>query len=234
MSLFLVISNQTDFRRRLNQLICYGLDSNRCLLAKSFSHAKKHIASTALIQSVIIDSRMNQEECADFFASYRKGRLANSCFIEVVCDGERKCELVADSMLRGFHGLLCEPLSFDSLQELTALAHNVQLNESSVRLRAATGLLLSQARSEKLNENGAKESESSETDMWERVQDACHWYKDVMAESLTGRVCLDISPVSPPLRMKVAKRIAATAKASKIKARTYFSSAVPSFTNRKK
>ncbi len=234
MSLFLVISNDSDFRGRLNQLVCFGKAKNRCLLAKTFSHAKKHIASNALIQAVMIDARMDREKCADFFATYRKGRLAHSCFIEILTNGEQKYDLVADSMLRGYHGLLCEPLTFDAVEEITTLAQTVHLNESSIRLRAATGLLLTKAKAEKLGSEGAKENQTSQNDMWNQVQDACHWYKDVMAESLTGRVSLDISPISPPLRIKAAQRIAATAKATKAKARTYFSSAVPSFTNRKK
>lgn len=184
MELALIVSERMDTRRLLRQFLQFSNSFEQVASTKAFDEALWHLVETPQYNFVFIGSEFESEATASFITSARKGETKKSKkkFILVFREGEQNPEKVAQSMMLGFHAFLCEPFSADAIAEITQLAGKVSQQQTALRLKAATGILLSDVCEDSDDEEDAS---SKETDLWEQSKKSCEYYNKVTSESVT-------------------------------------------------
>lgn len=133
-----------------------------------------------------ISGEFDANDIVSFLDRLRRiDRSGSSANILLLSHGSTNSDLVAQHMLCGMHGFLCEPYSEEGLRDSIRLARSVALQQSGDRLRAAAGLMLYDIMDEHESSKGAQVKGK---DLWTRVKETCDTYKQLTGESVTNAV----------------------------------------------
>lgn len=179
----IVISKKLHIRTRMRQLIAHieGLD---CTVSVNALHdAETLFESKRWFRFVFVGSEFSPHECAAFIENARRSESdTQKCiFILVFTEGEQSAEGVANRLVAGFHGFLCEPISLGAFLELAELAERVSQQRTIFRLKAATGILMSDLKDEP--------ESSASANLLVQSLDNCASYNARTKESLTVALC---------------------------------------------
>lgn len=180
----LLISSRTQLKSKLRQVLAHLKGLHVAAATSDLVEAKEIIAIQPFFHFMFFGTDMPEEATAKFISEAKRKRSSDgdkTVFILVFEGGEANQQKVAARMMAGFHGFLCEPFSFDSVRELAGLAELVSDQKTVVRMKAATGILLSDL----TDQEPASKVVGAPADLWEKSQRSCHWYNKVTNESLT-------------------------------------------------
>jgi len=194
----LIISPIMEQRIKLQRLLDHMAAFSNVDSVHSLDEATGKFTATKKIQFVFINEQFDDSDTAEFISAAKGSRAyANSAFIMLNTSNEQHKDTIANHMIVGFHGFLFEPYSEDSIFEVVSLSGRVQEQESSARLKAATGLMLTDTIAEM---NGNAE-DPVHKDTWEKVKHSCEEYKKITGESLTLAVVGALEKMSPANRL---------------------------------
>ncbi|MCB0343553.1 MAG: hypothetical protein KDD66_00475 [Bdellovibrionales bacterium] len=146
---------------------------------------------------VFIDETFDNIAFASFIENAKRTQGAKLARFVLLCDDKhRDREIIANGMMAGFHAFLSKPFNVKTLEEIAALADKVHGKGTKHRLRAATGLLLSEI----IHDTG--EQAPRPLNLWKEVESSCDWYKKVTGESVTLTVVDPLHQVPAVERVK--------------------------------
>ncbi len=146
---------------------------------------------------VFIDETFENIALASFIENAKRTDGAKkACFVLVCEEKSRSREIIGNALMTGFHAFLSKPFNVSNIQETIELALKVNGRGSKHRLRAATGLLLSEI------VHGSKDEVSGPTNLWKEVEASCNWYKQVTGDSVTLSVVDPLHQFSAVERVK--------------------------------
>lgn len=184
----LIISGKTQAKAQLRQILSHVKGLQISATVGSIAEAAELVAGQPFFHFIFVGSELPEAEVAPFVSRTKEKRSAagdKPVFVLVLPASESDSQKIASNMMAGFHGFLCEPFSLDSVVELTKLAAKVSEQHTVVRLKAATGILLSDLRDE---DQAEKKSSPPAKDLYEKSQQSCKWYNRITNESLTTMI----------------------------------------------
>ena len=163
----------------------------------NLEEAKHAILSSANFGHIFIANSYAPQETAEIVELVRT-RFKNSrtTFVLLLKEGEHDSTTIANSMVLGFHGFLCEPFSISAIEESVMLSAGVRSKDSSVRLRTATGLMLTESIPLPEQESGTMNG-----NLWQRVQETCDRYKHLTGESVSVSIVKDLQSLPASQRV---------------------------------
>ena len=188
----------------------------RVTAVKTLADAKECISNTLEYDLFLFSSEIEDKDIATFI-EFTKKRLnaLEAAFVMLLKPDEQTKENISSCMVFGIHGFLCEPISQEGLEEIIQLARNVRGQGSGARLKAASGLLLSDIR-----EQNEEKKRTSPSDIWDEVKESFDWYKKVTGQSVTVSVVEDLRKASPTERINeyngASKRVRNLVKCTKL------------------
>ena len=187
MSKALIVSQYVESRLPLLQIASRCPAFRDVVSVHNLGEAQSSIQQDTKTDFVFVTNTFSQEELAKFIEKVKRTPGLGECaFILVLGSEAPDSGTVAQHMFLGVHGFLCEPLSLEGLEQATKLAKAVKLQESTARLRAATGLMLCDV----MEENDPQKN--STKNLWDRVQDGCRSFKELTGESVSVSVVKEL------------------------------------------
>ena len=192
----LIISQFLETRLALQQTmersgIFQFVESAHCL-----EEAKQAILSSASFGHIFIANSYAPQETAELIESIKARSKGRTTFVLLLRSGDQDSQTVANSMVAGFHGFLCEPFSIGAIEESVKLSAAVKSKDSSIRLRTATGLMLTESMPPVDEESGTMNG-----DLWQRVQETCDRYRHLTGESISVSVVRDLKSLPASQRV---------------------------------
>ncbi|MFN8389931.1 MAG: hypothetical protein U0136_06550 [Bdellovibrionota bacterium] len=182
MSTVLLVTSKNQLRTSFRQLLANIEGLGSPLSVGTMSQAKEQLAFERKFRFVFISNEFSDEDCAEFIAKARAGEdpEEKTVFVLIFSGQVQDPELVANRMIAGFHGFLCEPFTLESVTEMAALSAKVSQQQTLIRMKAATGILLSDVGDRPSNQHPAVP-----LDLLQESQDACTRYNEETNESIT-------------------------------------------------
>ena len=147
---------------------------------------------------VFVSAYLNADAVSDFVEEARSKSIGyRATYILLFDKDTEKRVTIANNMLLGFHGFLTWPFEEHTLDEIIELSSKVHGHDSVLRLRVATGLMLTEMR-----ENaGIELEEDTLDDISKQVEASCEWYKQVTGKSVTSGLVKTLEGIAPTKRM---------------------------------
>jgi DNA-binding NtrC family response regulator len=187
----LVVSQFMEMRLKLVQVLNQLPQFHSVHSVHNIDEARLLLDPSQTFDIVFIARSFGEAEIASFIDSVKRtGQGRETAFVMLMKAGEPDSVLVANSMFGGVHGFLCEPFSFERVEDAARLASAVHAQASRTRLRAATGLLLDDV-IEELDPSSAEEKAAMRS-IWEKVNRNCEKYKLLTGESVSLSLIKDI------------------------------------------
>ena len=183
MKRIMLLSSRREAKAQLRPLLSYIKGFQVAAVPSKIEEARTLLQSEPPFHFVFIGGEFPETEAAAFIAEAKKKKLpsGDKTVFVLLLGSATDSDRVASNMMAGFHGFLCEPYSLESVTELTQLAGKVSEQHTVVRMKAATGILLSDLR----DEDPASKAEPEGKNLWEKSQQSCKWYNSVTNDSLT-------------------------------------------------
>ncbi len=182
----LLISSRIQLKSKLRQVLVHLKGCHVAAATSDLKNAREIIGIQPFFHFVFIGSDMPESETAKFIADVKRKRGPNgekTVFVLIFEGGEANPQRVGTRMMAGFHGFLCEPFSFDGVAELLGLAEGVRDQYTVTRLKAATGILLSDLKDEDVPQE--KTPPGAPVNLLRSAYQSCKWYNRVTNESIT-------------------------------------------------
>ncbi|MFN8389318.1 MAG: hypothetical protein U0136_03410 [Bdellovibrionota bacterium] len=196
----LVVSQHMETRLPLVQVLTQSSRFRDVRSVHNIEEANLSVIEHNLFDMIFIAESFGENEIAEFIAEIKRGKSgANTAFVLVMKSQIQDSNTVANNMFGGVHGFLCEPFSLDRVEESVKLALAVRNQSSGVRLRAATGLMLTEVINE-IDPSPPSEGDSQKS-IWQKVNDNCEKYKILTGESVSMSLIKDIKDARPSERM---------------------------------
>lgn len=227
----LIVCKRKQTRGRLRQLLQHVQAFGDVTAVDDLHDARDAISMSPRYNYVFVGSEYGQNETAQFLEKTRGRRRSRNkrTFVLLFEPGEENHENLANNMMVGFHGFLCEPFTLEAVAEIASLANKVSRQQTVLRLKAATGLLLTDLRDD---EEEKTEEGASPKNLWDKVQDSCSWYNQVTSESLTLAVQSKLHKMPATARAKgfmtLRDRVAGVSK----RVRLFFKKEIPGIGSR--
>ena len=201
----MIVSQFLETRLPLVQAVTASGRFSEVRSVHNLEEARRTILEGTLFESIFLANKFSQGDLAGFMEAakvlHQDRQLA---FILVLSPEEQNSATVANYMMLGIHGFLNEPFSVGQVDEAIKLGTAVRNRASKVRLRAATGLMLSDVME-------ADENELPKPNLWETVNKNCEQYKLLTGESVSTAVVEELQNLSPAERVPryngVSKRV---------------------------
>lgn len=179
----LIISPFLEQRIKLQRVLEYMPAFLEVDSAHSLDEAETSFLAKKKMNFVFIADHFEESAIAEFISRTKKSAQGkDTAFIMLHSSNLQNKDTIANQMILGFHGFLFEPYSEASILEVVSLSGRVKQQQSNARLKAATGLMLTDTIAEI---NGENEEEASHLDTWQKVKHSCEEYKKITGESLT-------------------------------------------------
>lgn len=141
----LIVTAELSIKRRLLELVPYVPTLNKVIASANLIEARQALNSATRVGAIFIRNEFPQSSIATFIEETKKTFVGqDTCFILLISEEDQNSEIVANHLLIGFHGFLCEPFCLESVVETTNIASGVRMCGSKARIKAATGMLLSE------------------------------------------------------------------------------------------
>jgi hypothetical protein len=196
----LIVSDNGDTRQRLKSLLDRLDTFYDTVACQSLSHAEKALDGPAQYRIVFVGNSFDSFQTALFLEHVRESASAQgAAYVLLVQPHESVRDTLSNSMLLGFHGVLCEPFSLSAVEEATMLCPCVRRTETKLRLRTATGLLLSSlSRDPKIH---LSKKERGYANLLKEAEESCRQFKEQTNESVTTAVIKDLHTQPPSRRI---------------------------------
>jgi hypothetical protein len=203
MNRVLIISPDAETRSHLYQVASEVPEFGEIATSNSIKETLTNLAKALPFRYVFISSGFDRLEIGTFIEQSRRTRAGrSSTYIIILKPEEQDMTSVANSMVLGAHGFLCEPFSVDAVSRISRLSRDVNTKGSFARLKAATGLMLSEFLSgENLSDENV--SAADQKNLWDRVQDTYRRYRLLTGESLSGPVIQHVQNTTPEQRLRL-------------------------------
>lgn len=148
---------------------------------KSWTAALDALDNNLHIDVVFISHIYPRDEIVEFVASAKETRSGRLCaYIQIIEQDEKIGETVAQNVIKGIDGFLCEPFSATGLRETTEVGRSVKNKQIEARLRGATELLITSMVA-KLDSTASslKRGDLQEGDLKEQVLEAKSLLEDI-------------------------------------------------------
>lgn len=138
-----IVDPDSDARLRLRQTTGSVPEIKHVVQFSSPSEALASLGNSGHIDVVFISNRFGKQIVSNFIsqAKQAKGGLDSAYVVVLPSVAEGKA-LLAEVIMDGADGILCEPFSVEQLQEITRLATRVKKERSEARERAAISLMV--------------------------------------------------------------------------------------------
>jgi len=200
----LIISPVADSRRALLRMLTSNAEFHETYGVNEIESAATYLQSNQKLNLIFISSAYGEQNVASFIETARDARACADCaYVLLLNQGERKTTAIANHMMIGIHAFLSEPYTFENVDSTARLAQAVRLQSSGDRMKAATGLLLTE-----ILEGSPMPPEfaaDGKGNMWERVQESCRKYQELTGNSVGGTVIKEIAPLAPSKRLSEIK-----------------------------
>jgi hypothetical protein len=203
MNRVLIISPDAETRSHLYKVARELPEFGEIVTSNSIKETLVDSVKASPYRYIFISSGFDRLEIGTFIERFRRTRAGRSSnYIIILKPEEQDMASVANSMMLGAHGFLCEPFSVMALSRICQLSRDVNTKGSFARLKAATGLMLSEfLSSEDLSDQNV--STADQRNLWDRVQDTYRRYRLLTGESLSGPVIQHVQNATPEQRMKL-------------------------------
>ena len=212
----LVVEESGQLRSKLKQLAEHCGHFTDVDAVSNFDQARVQLALGKVYSYIFVSIEFNSSLIASFVEDARLfPGTAMSTIIAFGSGDNGTVDAVANQMLVGVHGFMFDHYTVDRLNEIIELAGKAQAQGTHMRLRAATGLILTD-----ILENVSKVSElqnldgvepKSKGDLWDRIQHSLRMYKQLTGESIGTSVAVDLKRIAPSRRVPeyrgVSKRV---------------------------
>lgn len=129
-------ANRNRIKQAMMALPLFGKGNQ----AGSFADARSRLYDYSSIDVVFISDRFEKEEIRLFIEELKNNKISQDAAFVLIM--RSKSNNMAEGILNGADGLLGEPYSVDTLQEITQLAERVKKHRERVRTEAGIQLLL--------------------------------------------------------------------------------------------
>ena len=197
----LVISPVADSRRSLLRLLTSNAEYHETYSINEIEGATSYLQTNQKLNLIFISAAYGEQNVADFIETARATRACADCaFVLLLNNGDRNTLAVANHMMIGIHAFLSEPYAYTTVENTARLAQAVRLQSSGDRMKAATGLLLTEIL-EGSTAGAQDASPDGKGNMWDRVQESCRKYQELTGNSVGGTVIREIAPLGPSKRL---------------------------------
>lgn len=182
----LLITARTQLKSKLRQVLVHIKGFHVAASTSDLKEAREIVGTQPFFHYMFFGSDMPEAATAKFIADVKRKRgpdAEKTIFVLIFEGGEANQQRVASRMMAGFHGFLCEPFSFDTVKELTALAEGVSDQLTVTRLKVATGILLSDLKDEDVPSE--RTLPGAPVDLLQQANRSCKWYNKKTNESIT-------------------------------------------------
>lgn len=207
MTLALIIHDDSNVRQKLRRML-EEIDSRQ--KTPTYSEVKLYVeaapaltdlSSSPAVKTIFIAGSLGRSAIARFIEEAKKIEAAKkAAFILLIGQKESNRQTISNAMMVGVHGFLCSPFSLAAVEEVSRLTAGVRMTDTKLRLRAATGLMISALlkQQEKVKATAEAELTGKKLDLWEETQACCDQYKVSTGESVTTAVVQDMltKPIS--------------------------------------
>lgn len=198
MSRALIVSQFVETRVPLLQIATRCSRFKEVFSVHNLEEAYQSIQGSEKIEYIFLSNTFGQEQIAAFVERVKKTPGRGECaFVMVLGKEGQETSTIASNMLVGIHGFICEPLSAENVERAAQLASAVRLQESGVRLRAATGLMLAEV----MEANDPQKGDGNRGSLWNRVQESCERFKELTGESVSVSVVRELQEAPPSKRI---------------------------------
>ncbi len=202
------IDTEMQSRIRLKQATNSVPTFGKFYQSGSLDEALKKLSGPERCDVVFVSDRMGTEGLPAFIKSAKQAPAGqDAAYVMIVKAGDEMASMIAQSVLLGVDGFLCEPYSVDSLTEITRLASKVRKERSEAREEAAVRFLMGQiseqisivAQLKSMKMNAARETR--------KLQEMCQIFTtlDEEAKQRYQRIAVDVfenAPLPKPLIKK--------------------------------
>lgn len=139
----LIVDPELDTRMRLKQATTAVHNFGKVFQVGSLREALQKLQGDSPIDVIFINNRFERAEVDQFIAQGKESSQGqDSAYVTVMQAKDQQSATIADTMLKGFDGLLFEPYSVDVLVEITKIAAKVKGERRAQRELAAIKFLL--------------------------------------------------------------------------------------------
>ena len=139
----LIVDSNAGIRGRLKNAMRAVPSFGEIQICSSLADARQRISQTPY-DVVFISVRIGEEPTSRFILDAKQSMHGRDSAYVLVLEGRKNSFAVARSLMEGADGILLEPYSVHSLQEITALAERVRKERHHLRLKLAMRLLVTE------------------------------------------------------------------------------------------
>ena len=142
----IIIDPILDTRMRLKQATASVSEFGQVIQAPSTDEAIRQLKGTTLIDVVFVTGKLEQNAFAEFVTEAKKTKQGeDAAYVLVLKSQTESGSDIAQMMMSGADGILCEPYSVDTLVSITHLAARVRKERWEAREKMAMGLIVTDA-----------------------------------------------------------------------------------------
>ena len=204
MSRALIIDESMQLRSTMKQLAEHCGHFVEVEAVQNFEQARINLALGKNYSFIFVSTSFDSSYLAKFVEDARSFPGTSMSTIVAFGTGEDgTVDAVASSMLVGVHGFMFDNFTVERLNEIIDLAGRAQAQGTHLRLKAATGLILSDILDNVSREQGIHPAEPGQKnhDLWDRVQNSFDVYKHLTGESLGTAVAINLQKIAPSKRV---------------------------------
>ncbi len=139
----LIVDPELDTRMRLKQATTAVHNFGKVYQVSSLREALQKCHGESLVDVIFINYRFDRGDVDDFIIKGKESPQGqDAAYVLVMQAKDQESSKIADTMLKGFDGLLFEPYSVDVLVEITKIAAKVKGDRRVQRETAAIKFLL--------------------------------------------------------------------------------------------
>lgn len=193
----LVVSPLVETRLPLQQLIQQCAEFKEIDTVQNLDEARASMSLQSPVSHAFISGTFSLTDVATFidWAKHRQGRRPTA-FVLLLKRDHVDSSTVANSMVMGIHGFLIEPFTIDAIENIVKLSQTISQKDSHPRMRAATGLMLTDMFPAPPTEEGAEHE-----NLWKRVNATCDRVKHLTGQSVTMTVVQGLRKLSAAERV---------------------------------
>lgn len=193
----LVISPIMETRLPLQQLMERAQIFSAVETIQNLDEARTTLVTNQPFTHIFLSSTFSMPDVAKFI-DWAKRRKPDQmlAFVLLLRPGQADSGNVANNMVMGIHGFLFEPFTLESIENVVNLSRTVSQKDSHMRMRAATGLMLTDMfPTEKAHPDDPPEN------LWQRVNSTCERVKHLTGQSVTMTVVQGLKKLSSAERV---------------------------------
>jgi len=199
----LIVDSNLAIRGRLKAAMRAVQSFGDIHITGSLDEARRRM-SDAPADVVFLSARLGEAAVAEFIAGGKASQGGRDAAYVLVLEGRRDSFSVARSLMEGADGILLEPYSAHSLQEITALAERVRRERHQLRLKLAMRLLVTEIAAQLAQVAQLEKAKMSGGISHAVLREMCSVLSDLdpSALGLYFDAILEIFPKLPPRQFK--------------------------------